>query len=70
MIMDVYSSRKRSLAISSLGSKNTKPESYVRAQLHKASFLFRLFSLSLPCKPDVILPKYKTVIFINGCFLH
>jgi len=68
--MDVYSSQKRSEIMSSVKSKDTKPELYVRTQLHKAGFRFRLHVKVLPGKPDIVLPKYKTVIEVRGCFWH
>lgn len=56
--------------MSCVHSKNTKPELRVRKVLHRAGFRFRLSSTALPCKPDIILPKYKTVILVHGCFWH
>jgi DNA mismatch endonuclease, patch repair protein len=53
-----------------VGSKNTKPELIVRSLLHRQGYRFRLHRKELPGKPDVVLPKYKTVIFIHGCFWH
>jgi DNA mismatch endonuclease (patch repair protein) len=50
--------------------KNTKPEIIVRKFLHSKGFRFRLHKKELPGKPDIVLPKYKTVIFIHGCFWH
>jgi DNA mismatch endonuclease (patch repair protein) len=50
--------------------KNTKPEMLVRKFLHANGFRYKLHDKSLPGKPDIVLPKYKTVIFINGCFWH
>jgi DNA mismatch endonuclease (patch repair protein) len=51
-------------------SANTKPEILVRKALHAAGFRFRLHSKNLPGKPDIVLPKYRTVIFVHGCFWH
>ena len=56
--------------MSKIRSKNTKPEIAVRSKLHKASYRFRLHVKGLPGKPDIVLPKYNTIIFINGCFWH
>ena len=56
--------------MSMIKSKNTKPELLVRSFLHANGFRFRLHKKDLPGKPDIVLPKYKTVIFINGCFWH
>ena len=49
---------------------NTKPELIVRKFLFKNGFRYRLYNNNLPGKPDIVLPKYKTVIFVNGCFWH
>lgn len=51
-------------------SKNTKPEVLVRKMLHSSGYRFRLHVATLPGKPDIVLPKYKTAIFVNGCFWH
>jgi DNA mismatch endonuclease (patch repair protein) len=60
----------RSYNMSQVRSKNTKPELLVRKFLHAHSFRYRLHVKDLPGKPDLVLPKYKTVIFIHGCFWH
>ena len=54
----------------SVHDKNTSPELYVRRMFFKAGFRYRLHETDLPGKPDVIFPKYKTVVFVNGCFWH
>ena len=56
--------------MSRIRSKNTKPERLVRQFLFANGFRFRLHDKRLPGKPDIVLPKYKTVIFVNGCFWH
>jgi len=56
--------------MSRIRSKNTKPEILVRKWLHKQGFRFRLHQKDLPGKPDIVLPKYRTVIFVHGCFWH
>lgn len=56
--------------MSHIKSKNTKPEILVRHFLYAHGFRYRLHRKDLPGKPDIVLPKYKTVIFINGCFWH
>ena len=56
--------------MSHIKSKNTKPEILVRRFLFANGYRFRLHRKDLPGKPDIVLPKYKTVIFINGCFWH
>ena len=53
-----------------IGSKNTKPEIAVRKILHARGFRFRLHKKGLPGKPDIVLPKYATIIFVQGCFWH
>lgn len=67
---DVHSKETRSYNMSRIKSKNTKPELLVRKFLHKNGFRYRLHSSSLPGKPDIILPKYKTVVLVHGCFWH
>lgn len=61
---------RRSWNMSRIRSKNTKPELLVRSLLHRMGYRFRLHRKDLPGKPDIVLPKYKTVIFVNGCFWH
>lgn len=56
--------------MSRIRSKDTKPEMIVRKYLHSKGFRFRLHVKDLPGKPDIVLPKYKTVVFIHGCFWH
>lgn len=56
--------------MSRIRAKNTKPEMLVRSLLHKQGYRFRLHQHNLPGKPDICLPKYKTVIFVHGCFWH
>ncbi|MBN2571201.1 MAG: DNA mismatch endonuclease Vsr [Ignavibacteriales bacterium] len=51
-------------------SKNTKPELLLRSKLFAKGFRFRLHKKDLPGKPDIVLPKYKSVIFVHGCFWH
>jgi DNA mismatch endonuclease (patch repair protein) len=67
---DVHSKATRSHNMSRIKSKNTKPEILVRKFLHKNGFRFRLHVKNLPGKPDIVLPKYKTVVFVHGCFWH
>jgi DNA mismatch endonuclease, patch repair protein len=67
---DVHSKETRSYNMSRIRSKDTKPELIVRKFLHKNGFRYRLHVKDLPGKPDIVLPKYKTVIFIHGCFWH
>ena len=63
-------SEQRSRNMSAIKSKNTKPEIKVRKVLHSMGYRFRLYSKDLPGSPDIVLPKYKTVIFVHGCFWH
>ncbi|MBC7389095.1 MAG: DNA mismatch endonuclease Vsr [Opitutaceae bacterium] len=67
---DVHSKETRSYNMSRIRSKDTKPELLVRKFLHKNGFRYRLHVKNLPGKPDIVLPKYKTVIFVHGCFWH
>ncbi len=67
---DHITPEKRSRNMASISSKDTKPEKYVRSILHRLGFRFRKNVKDLPGKPDIVLPKYKTVIFIHGCFWH
>ncbi len=67
---DVHSKEIRSYNMSMIRGKNTKPEIMVRKYLFSKGFRYRLNAKELPGKPDIALPKYKTVIFVNGCFWH
>jgi len=68
--MDTLSSFSRSKIMASIRSKDTKPELAVRSALHRMGFRFRLHYSELPGKPDIVLPKYKAVIWVHGCFWH
>jgi DNA mismatch endonuclease, patch repair protein len=67
---DVHDKNTRSYNMSRIRSKDTKPEMIVRKFLHSQGFRYRLHVKYLPGKPDIVLPKYKTVIFVHGCFWH
>lgn len=67
---DVHSKEVRSYNMSRIKGKDTKPEMLVRKFLHGQGFRYRLHDKKLPGKPDIVLPMYKTVIFIHGCFWH
>ncbi len=67
---DVHNKATRSFNMSRIKGKNTKPEMLVRRFLFANGFRYRLNVKTLPGKPDMVLPKYKTAIFINGCFWH
>ncbi len=68
--MDVHSKAQRSYNMSQIHSKDTKPELKVRKYLFSRGFRYRKNCKKLPGCPDIVLPKYKTVIFVNGCFWH
>jgi len=68
--MDTISKEKRSAMMGRVKGKNTKPELVVRQMLHRNGYRFRLHRKDLAGNPDIVLPKYKTVIFVNGCFWH
>ncbi len=67
---DVHTPEKRSYNMSRIRGKDTKPEEIVRKYLFSQGFRYRKNDARLPGKPDIVLPKYKTVIFVNGCFWH
>lgn len=67
---DVHDIPTRSYNMSRIRGKNTKPELLVRKFLFAHGFRYRLHVKNLPGNPDIVLPKYKTVIFVNGCFWH
>jgi len=67
---DVHDKATRSYNMSRIRNKDTKPEILVRKFLFANGFRYRLNDKKLPGKPDIVLPKYKTVIFVNGCFWH
>jgi len=67
---DVHNPATRSYNMSRIRGKDTQPEMLVRRYLFAHGFRYRLHDPKLPGKPDIVLPKYKTVIFVNGCFWH
>ena len=67
---DVHDKETRSYNMSRIKGKDTKPEMLVRKFLHAQGFRYRLHVKNLPGKPDIVLPKYKIVIFVHGCFWH
>ena len=67
---DVHNKEVRSYNMSRIKGKNTKPEELVRRYLFSRGFRHRKNVKKLPGCPDIVLPKYKTVIFVNGCFWH
>ena len=67
---DIKSKEARSYNMSQIKGKNTKPEEIVRKYLFAQGFRYRKNDKRFPGSPDIVLPKYKTVIFVNGCFWH
>ena len=67
---DVHDTATRSYNMSRIRGRNTKPEMLVRKYLHGLGYRYKLHDKTLPGKPDMVLPKYKTVILIHGCFWH
>jgi DNA mismatch endonuclease (patch repair protein) len=67
---DVHDRKTRSFNMSRIRGKDTKPELLVRKFLFGKGFRYKLHDKTLPGKPDLVFPKYKTVIFIHGCFWH
>lgn len=67
---DVHNQQTRSYNMSQIKGKNTKPEMLVRKFLFAHGYRYKLHDKKLPGKPDIVLPKYKTVIFVHGCFWH
>ncbi|RYE58978.1 MAG: DNA mismatch endonuclease Vsr [Sphingobacteriales bacterium] len=67
---DVMNEATRHRVMANIGSKNTLPEILVRSFLHRVGFRFRLHVSSLPGTPDIVLKRFNTVVFINGCFWH
>lgn len=68
--MDIYDRSKRSQVMSRVRSANTQPELIVRKKLHSLGFRYRLHCRELPGTPDIVLPKYRAVVFVHGCFWH
>ena len=67
---DTLTQEQRRRCMSHIRSKNTKPEILVRHELFRRGYRYRINVSKLHGRPDIVLPKYKTVIFINGCFWH
>lgn len=68
--MDTLSRAARSALMSSIRSKNTRPERTVRSLLHSLGYRFRLHRKDLPGRPDIVLPKHRKIILVHGCFWH
>ena len=69
-VSDIVDQTTRSKMMANIKGKNTKPEVAIRSALHQMGYRFRLHRKDLPGKPDIVLPKYRAVIFVNGCFWH
>jgi len=69
-MVDIVDSRTRSRMMAGIRGRNTKPELQVRRYLHSQGFRYRLHDGKLPGSPDIIMPKYKLLIFVHGCFWH
>lgn len=67
---DIVTPAKRSKMMSGIRSRNTKPEILVRKFLHQRGYRYRLNRRDLPGRPDIVLTRYNTAIFVNGCFWH
>ena len=68
--MDIYSIDKRKEIMAKVHSRNTKPEVFVRKFLFNKGFRYKLHVNKLPGSPDIVLPRYKTAVFVHGCFWH
>lgn len=68
--MDTFSIEQRSECMRRIRSTDTQPEMVVRRLLHGAGFRYRLHRSDLPGRPDIVLPRYKVVVFVHGCFWH
>lgn len=68
--MDVHTREQRSRNMSAIRGKDTKPELIVRRIVHRLGYRFRLHRRDLPGAPDLVLPKYRKIIFVHGCYWH
>jgi len=69
-MVDTITPERRSWNMSRIGGRNTGPELQLRSLLHRAGFRFRLHVKDLPGSPDIVLPRYRSAIFVHGCFWH
>ncbi|GJB83451.1 very short patch repair endonuclease [Aeromonas caviae] len=69
-MIDTLTPSERSKRMSRIRDKNTKPELALRKSLHKLGLRYRLHGSDLPGKPDLVFPRYRTVVFVHGCFWH
>lgn len=70
LMADVFDRSKRSAVMAAIRGRDTKPELIVRRYLHALGYRFRLHGTKLPGRPDIVLPRLKTVVFVHGCFWH
>jgi len=70
LMTDVHNTAQRRYNMQQIKGKDTKPEMLVRKFLHANGYRYKLHDKTLPGNPDIVLPKYKTVIFVHGCFWH
>lgn len=68
--MDTITKSERSLLMSRIRSKDTRPELVVRSILHRCGYRFRLHRKDLPGRPDIVLPRHRKIILVHGCFWH
>ena len=69
-MVDIVDVKTRSRMMSGIKGKDTRPEIRIRSLLHRAGFRFRLHVKNLPGKPDIVLPKFRAIILVHGCFWH
>lgn len=70
VLMDIVSREKRSAMMAGIGSRNTRPELAVRRAAHRLGLRFRLHRRDLPGSPDLVFPKWRTALFVHGCYWH
>lgn len=70
IVVDIFTPEKRSLVMSRVRDRDTKPERIVRCLVHGMGYRFRLRRRDLPGKPDIVLPRHRKIIFVHGCFWH
>lgn len=69
-MVDIVPRSRRSQMMAGITGKDTKPEMIIRSGLHKMGFRYRVHDKRLPGKPDLVFPKYRAIILVNGCFWH
>jgi DNA mismatch endonuclease (patch repair protein) len=69
-MVDIVDAATRSRMMSGIRGRNTRPEILIRSLLHRRGFRFRLDARDLPGRPDIVLPRYRAVVFVHGCFWH